>query len=124
MTSYEALTPSELAAVWLSGDPDAIQYCYDITDEFFTDWLVALVDMAEGDTQIGDVGAGPIEACLQRDIALAKEVESRVSRVKLRAVLQRMWFSDATPEMKEWALRLLDEGQTSPSRNYPHGLVD
>lgn len=124
MAKFEGLNPSELAAVWLSGDPDAVQYCFDLTGEFFFEWLVALVSLAEGDDQIGNVGAGPIEACLYRDIILARLVESRVSLDKLRAVLQRMWFSDASPEVKQWALHVLDSGDTSPSRSYPHGLVD
>jgi hypothetical protein len=124
MAAFEPLNPSELAAVWLSGDPDAVQYCYDLTGGFFVDWLVALVNLAEGDDQIGNVGAGPVEACFRRDIALAELVETRVSSDKLRAVLQRMWFSGASPEVKQWALRILDSGEPSSTRRYPHGLTD
>jgi hypothetical protein len=124
MAAFEPLNPSELASVWLSGDPDAVQHCYDLTGEFFVDWLVALVTLAEGDDQFGNVGAGPIEACLEQDIALARLVESRVPQEQLRAVLQRMWFSDASPEVKPWALRVLESGESSLSRSYPHGLVD
>ena len=84
-----------------------MQHCYDLIGEFFVDWLVALVTLAEGDGQFGNVGAGPIEACLEQDIALARLVESRVPQEQLRAVLRRMWFSDASPEVKQWALRML-----------------
>ena len=124
MASFEALSPSELAAVWLSGDPDAVQFCFDLKDEFFVDWLVALVNLAEGDDQFGNVGAGPIEACLWRDIVLARLVESRVSPEKLREVLRRMWFSGASPEVKVWARQILDNGRPLPDRTYPHGLID
>jgi hypothetical protein len=130
--SFEALSPSVLAQLWLlgthSGGGEVADYCYDISHTkgmaYYTDWLVALIDLADGETEIGNVGAGPIEATLETNIALARELESRVSRSKLRAVLQRMWFSDATPEVKNWALQLLDDGQSSTSRNLPHGLMD
>ena len=130
--SFEGLTPSELARLWLldthSGGGEVAQYCYDVSHTkgmaYYTDWLVALIDLADGDTEIGNVGAGPIEATLETNVALAKEVESRTSPSKLRAVLQRMWFSDATPEVKAWALQLLVDEQSSSSRNLPHGLTD
>jgi len=35
-----------------------------------------------------------------------------------------MWFSDASSEVKDWALEVLDEEPSTPNRHYPHGLVD
>ena len=128
MAPYESLDASELAAVWLSGDPDAEQYCLEPAHvrgvPFWTDWLVMVIELAEGDDQVGRVGAGPVEAALGRNIYLAKEVESRVSPAKLRAVLESVWYSDATPEVKNWALQILDAGGSTPNRRYPHGLTD
>jgi len=124
MASFEALNPHELAAAWLTGDPDATQYCFDLKGEFFVEWLAALISMAEGDDQIGFVAAGPVEASMRRNIKLASELEARVPRPKLRAVLERMWYSGASVEVKEWARQLLDHEQTSPRTRYPHGLVE
>ena len=129
---FEALSPSELARLWLlgthSGGGEVADYCYDISHTngmaYYTDWLVALIDLADGETEVGNVGAGPIEATLETNIALAREVESRVARSKLCAVLEHMWFSDATPEVKDWALQLLGHGQSSSGPKLPHGLID
>jgi hypothetical protein len=57
IAAFELLKPSEPAAVWLSGDPDALQYGFGLKREFFLERLVAIVNLVEGDEQIGNVDA-------------------------------------------------------------------
>lgn len=131
---FESLSPTEVARQWLAATRSrsvdgVVQYGYDICHlkgmAYYTEWLAALINFAEGDVEIGSVGAGPVEASLARNLPLARAVDSLVSRPRLQAVLRTMWFDDAVPEVRKWARQILDDGSPHDAGlSYPRGLID
>lgn len=126
---FDGLSTAELAHRWLNAthEDEIVMYAYEIWERkgatFYAEWLAALITSAEGEDEIGGVAAGPVEASLERNIELARAVTSLVFLPKLQAVLRGMWFDDAIPEVKRWAIDVLRAGSVpSDAIPMPRGL--
>lgn len=113
------LDATELAREYLtSGDPDVRDEAYARALDtasmnyggLFEQWLVAAINLSVETNGAGSIGAGPLEAALERSPQLIPILEASCDAACLDACLSHMWLDDAVEPVTRWIQERLRVG--------------
>ncbi len=113
------LNAADLARAYLSSDDDDVrQEAYEraididsLTDGgLFEQWLIASINLSAEVGGAGSVGAGPLEATLERDPRRIPILETACDPAALDACLSYMWLDAAVEPVLRWVQARLGVG--------------
>jgi hypothetical protein len=113
------LNAADLARAYLSSDDDDVrQEAYERARDIeslavgglFEQWLIASINLSAEVGGAGSVGAGPLEATLERDPRWIPILETACDAAALNACLSYMWLDGAVEPVLRWVQARLGVG--------------